>query len=68
LDLAGSELEPEPGAGGGDLRISSAAELSYDPGKAERLLGWRPAVSLREGLRRLVEPLEPEDEEATAAR
>jgi UDP-glucose 4-epimerase len=66
LELAGSDLRPEYGAGDGGMGISSAPELSYDPGKAARLLGWRAEVPLAEGLKRLVESLEPRAE--TAAR
>lgn len=48
LELAGSDLEPEYGPSAGP----GADRQWLDPGKLERLTGWRPRVDLREGLAR----------------
>jgi UDP-glucose 4-epimerase len=46
--VAGSSLEAEPAA----ARLGELQRSVLDVGKAERELGWRPGVSLEEGLRR----------------
>jgi UDP-glucose 4-epimerase len=57
--VAGSELEPELA----DLRPGELQHSCLDIGLAERELGWRPAMSISEGLRRtylaLLEEFEP---------
>jgi dTDP-glucose 4,6-dehydratase len=54
-DIVGRELTVE----GDEQRLrpakSEVSRLLSDSGKAERLAGWRPAVSLDEGLRRTAE-------------
>jgi UDP-glucose 4-epimerase len=54
-ELAGKQLEPEhvdpePGM----VRLTSGGDWSLEHGLAERLLGWRPEVDMREGIRRLI--------------
>jgi UDP-glucose 4-epimerase len=54
-ELAGKDLEPEhvepdPGT----VRLTSGGDWSLEHGLAERLLGWRPEIDMREGIRRLI--------------
>ena len=54
-ELAGKDLEPEhvePEAG--KVQLSAGGAGSMDHGLAERVLGWRPQVDMREGIRRLI--------------
>ena len=52
-EVAGSELEAEPA----DARIGEIQHSVLDVSLAERELGWRPEVSLQEGLRTTWESL-----------
>ena len=54
LEITGSSLEPEYGAAGGAVKSTSGSQLNLSRAKAERLLGWRPEVSIEDGLRRLI--------------
>jgi UDP-glucose 4-epimerase len=54
-ELAGKDLEPEhvepdPGM----VRLTSGGDWSLEHGLAERILGWRPEIDMREGIRRLI--------------
>jgi UDP-glucose 4-epimerase len=54
-ELAGSTVEPEhvapdPGA----LRLTSGGAWKADHAAAERIIGWRPRIDMREGIRRLI--------------
>jgi UDP-glucose 4-epimerase len=54
-ELAGKDLEPEhvepaPGM----VRLTSGGDWSLEHGLAEGLLGWRPEIDMREGIRRLI--------------
>jgi UDP-glucose 4-epimerase len=54
-ELAGKELAPEhiePAAG--KVRLTSGGPWRLDHGAAGRLIGWRPEVDMREGIRRLI--------------
>jgi UDP-glucose 4-epimerase len=54
-ELAGKDLEPEhiaPDAS--KVRLTSGGPWRLDHGAAERILGWRPEVDMREGIRRLI--------------
>jgi UDP-glucose 4-epimerase len=55
LDVAGSNLRPRYADDGGRLGISATPSLKFDCSKAERRLGWRPMISLREGIKRVIE-------------
>jgi UDP-glucose 4-epimerase len=55
-ELAGKDLEPEhvePDPG--KVRLTSGGAWRLDHALAERALGWRPQVDMREGIRRLIE-------------
>jgi UDP-glucose 4-epimerase len=53
--VAGSSLEAEPAP----ERLGELQRSALDAGKAERELGWRPEVSLEDGLRRTWEWISP---------
>jgi UDP-glucose 4-epimerase len=49
-DLRPEHIEPEPGK----VRLTSGGAWRLDHTLAERALGWRPQVDMREGIRRLI--------------
>src|SRR5262245_39076276 len=49
-DLAPEHIAPEPGK----VRLTSGGPWQLDHGLAERLIGWRPEVDMREGIARLI--------------
>ena len=54
-ELAGKDLEPEhiePEAG--KVRLTSGGAWRLDHALAERIIGWRPQVDMREGIGRLI--------------
>ena len=54
-ELAGKSLEPEhaePDAG--KVRLTSGGAWALDHRLAERSIGWRPQVDMREGIKRLI--------------
>jgi UDP-glucose 4-epimerase len=54
-ELAGRDLEPEhvvPDAK--KVRLTSGGPWRLDHAAAERVIGWRPEVDMREGIRRLI--------------
>src|SRR5262249_52116469 len=54
-ELAGKDLEPEHVAPEpGKVQLSAGGAWCMDHGLAERVLGWRPEVDMREGIRRLI--------------
>jgi UDP-glucose 4-epimerase len=65
-ELAGKDLEPEHvTAEPGMVRLTSGGAWSLEHGLAEALLGWRPEVDMREGIRRLIAWRESNDDAAT---
>lgn len=53
-EIAGTSLEPqiaEPGAG---VRSTSGSTLNFNHDKIGSVLGWKPEISIEEGLRRLI--------------
>lgn len=55
LDITGSDLAPDYVAAGGAVKSTSGTELNLSRAKIERLLGWRPEVSIETGLKRLID-------------
>ena len=49
-DLEPEHIEPDPGS----VRLTSGGAWRLDHGAAERALGWRPQVDMREGVARLI--------------
>jgi UDP-glucose 4-epimerase len=54
LEVAGSKLRPKHVDSGNRLGVTAMSRLKFDCSKSERLLGWRPAIPLREGVRRVI--------------
>ena len=52
--VTGSNIKPEYRDDTSKVRFTTTTKLGYRRDKAERLLGWKPEVSLEEGVRRLV--------------
>ncbi len=59
-EASGADVEPELA----DLREGELEHSRLDAGRAERELGWRPEVPIREGLRKTYEALVQEFERA----
>ena len=55
LEITGSQLEPEYVAAGGAVKSTSGSQLDLSIAKAGQMLGWKPQVSIEEGLRRLID-------------
>jgi UDP-glucose 4-epimerase len=54
-ELAGKDLQPEHIAPEpGKVRLTSGGPWQLDHREAERVLGWRPEVDMREGIARLI--------------
>ncbi len=49
-DLAPEHVEPEAGK----VRLTSGGAWRLDHALAERVIGWRPQVDMREGIKRLI--------------
>ena len=55
-ELAGKDLEPEHvEADPAKVRLTSGGAWRIDHALSERVLGWRPQVEMREGIRRLIQ-------------
>lgn len=54
LSVCGSDLKPEFKQEAGRMKSAGVTSNSFSIQKAERLLGWRPVVSLAEGIERLI--------------
>lgn len=54
LEITGSPLEPQFGAGAGAVKSTSGSRLRLSREKIGRELGWRPQIGIEEGLRRLL--------------
>lgn len=60
LDVVGSGLRPEHIDAPGRVKVTTTTRLRFDRSKAERELGWKPEVPLREGIKRVLEWRESE--------
>ncbi|MDB5379879.1 MAG: NAD-dependent epimerase/dehydratase family protein [Rubritepida sp.] len=54
LEVCGSEMQPEYREDTRAVRSAGGNHLGFSPTKAEREIGWKPAVSLRDGVARMV--------------
>jgi UDP-glucose 4-epimerase len=55
LQITGSKLKPVYKTGGGSVRSSVTKQLDFSLAKIEKMLGWKPEVTIEEGIRRLLE-------------
>jgi UDP-glucose 4-epimerase len=53
-EIAKSDLKPEYKDDPSRFRFTTTTELKYSREKIEKLLGWKPEVDVREGVRRLM--------------
>lgn len=59
--VTGTDLKPVYKTGGSQVRSSVTAQLDFSRAKIEKMLGWKPEVSIEEGIRRLIEWRRAED-------
>jgi UDP-glucose 4-epimerase len=52
--IMGSNLKPEYKSPVGKIRATSSSTLKFSNKKIETMLGWRPEVSIEEGIRRVI--------------
>jgi len=55
LQITGSQLKPEYKSGASHVRSSTGSQLDFSRAKIERMLGWRPGITIEEGIRRLID-------------
>ena len=55
LQITGSDLKPVYKPGASSVRSSVTKQLDFSLAKIEKMLGWKPEVSIEEGIRRLLE-------------
>jgi UDP-glucose 4-epimerase len=65
LKLTGSDLMPVYKSGASSVRSSVTKQLDFSLAKIERMLGWKPEVSMEEGMRRLLEWRKAQDTPAS---
>jgi UDP-glucose 4-epimerase len=53
--VMGTNLEPEYRIPAGKIRATASSTLKFSNRKIERMLGWRPLISIEDGIRRVVE-------------
>jgi UDP-glucose 4-epimerase len=54
LEVCGSEMQPEYREDTRAVKSAGGDHLGFSPAKAEKEIGWKPAVSLRDGVARMV--------------
>ena len=53
-EVMGSNLQPEYKTPVGKIRATSSSTLKFSNKKIETMLGWRPEISIEEGIRRVI--------------
>jgi UDP-glucose 4-epimerase len=61
VEITGTKLKPVYKSGGSHVRASVTQQLDFSRAKIEKMVGWRPEVSIEEGIRRLIAWRERED-------
>jgi len=61
VEITGSRLKPVYKSGSSHVRASVTQQLDFSRAKIEKMLGWKPEVSIEEGIRRLIAWRERED-------
>ncbi|WP_158930794.1 NAD-dependent epimerase/dehydratase family protein [Acidisphaera sp. S103] len=54
LQVTGSDLEPEYKTIPGKIRATTSKTLKFSNRKIERMIGWRPGISIEEGIERVI--------------
>lgn len=54
LQVTGSDLEPEYKTIPGKIRATTSKTLKFSNKKIERMIGWRPSISIEEGIERVI--------------
>jgi UDP-glucose 4-epimerase len=65
LKFTGSDLKPVYKSAPSSVRSSVTKQLDFSIAKAEKMLGWKPEVSIEEGIRRLLEWRKAQDTPAS---
>jgi UDP-glucose 4-epimerase len=60
IQITGTKLKPTFKSASEQVRGSVAQEINFSIAKIEKLLGWKPEVSIEEGIRRLIKWRESE--------
>ncbi len=53
--IVGSDLTPEYGDKAGAVRVTTSSQLDFSIGKIGRMIGWKPEVSIEDGIARLID-------------
>lgn len=61
VQITGTSLKPVRKANTAAVRASATAQLDFSRAKIEKMLGWKPEVSIEEGIRRLIAWRQRED-------
>jgi len=61
VKVTGTNLKPVYKANTSQVRASVTSHLDFDRAKIEKMIGWKPEVSIEEGIRRLIEWRKAED-------
>lgn len=61
VQVTGTKLKPVQRANSAAVRASVSSELNFSRAKIEKQLGWKPEVSIEEGIRRLIAWRQRED-------
>ncbi len=64
LQITGSDLKPVYKEATSSVRSSVTKQLDFSLAKIERMLGWKPEVSIEDGIRRLLEWRKAQDKPA----
>jgi UDP-glucose 4-epimerase len=61
IEISGTTLQPVYKSGGSHVRSSVTQQLDFSTAKIEKMLGWKPEVSIEDGIRRLITWRQQED-------
>lgn len=64
----GTNLQPEYKTPVGKIRATSSSTLKFTNKKIEKLLGWRPQISIEEGVRRVIEWRKSQDRQQSSTK
>lgn len=60
-DVIGSDLKPEYEEKEGAVRVTTSSSLDFSIEKIEKMIGWKPQVSIEKGIERLIRWREAQD-------